>query len=276
MAANRSISEPMGAELKQLNTILTEFSSQAPVRGRDEAPLPTPTLTSRPSGEMVYVNRGSETLTDVSRLFGIPFTALLASNPDIEKPYLILPGQEIVIPKLIKDRFFRKLPRQLHPADPEGYLASSNMNGDFVARVNMMIEQLRGEGFDVRVIDGFRTFREQQERFEQGRTSSGPIVTNCEAGYSWHNYGLAVDIALNDEDGNPVWPEDSSPFWQRLGDVAISHGVFWGGVFGYPGHIEYHPNYGRDEAAHFIEEFEAYGLEGVWEHFALDLPVLPT
>ncbi len=298
MANNRQISQPMGAELKQLNTILGEFSNSSTVRTRDDAPLniaspvrtrddaplniaspvrtrddtPAPTLSSRPSGEMVYVNRAAETLTDVGRLFGLPLATLIASNPDIEKPYLILPGQEIVIPKLIKDRLFRKLPRQLHPADPEGYLAGSNMNTDFVAKVNAMVEQLRGEGFDVRVMAGFRTFREQQERFEQGRTASGSIVTDYEAGHSWHNYGLAVDMALNDDEGNPAWPEESSPYWQRLGDVAMTHGVVWGGAFGFPGHIEYHPGYRTDEAADFIEDFESYGLEAVWEAIALEMP----
>ena len=265
-------SVPMGTELKQIDTILAEFSKPAVTRGRDEAPSLTPTLTTRPSGEMVYVNRGSETLADVGRMFGIPFTAMLASNPDIEKPYLILAGQEIILPKIIKDRFFRKPARQLHPADPDGHLANLNMNPEFVARVNGMIEQLRGEGFDIRVMSGFRTFREQRERFEQGRTATGSIVTDFEEGHSWHNYGLAADMALNDDDGNSAWPEESSPYWQRLGDVAVAHGVIWGGVFGYPDHLEFHPGYGTNEAVLFVEDFESYGLDAVWERIDLDLP----
>lgn len=269
MGSTNTFNGPMGAELKQLNAVLAEFSDRTMVRGGDEPRLPT--LIGRSSGEMIYVNRGSENLGDIGRLFGIPTTVLMASNPDIEKPYLILPGQEIVIPNMIRDRLFRKLPRQLHPADPDGHLAHGSMNPDFVALVNLMIEQLRGEGFDIRVMAGFRTFSEQQERFEQGRTLTGPIVTSLVAGHSWHNYGLAVDIALNDEDGNPAWPEESSLFWQRLGDVAIAHGSFWGGTFGYPSHVEYHPNFGTDEAGYFIENFESHGLEAVWEQLALGM-----
>lgn len=270
MGANRPVSEPMGRELKQLNMILGEFSGGTEVRVRDEALLPT--LNNRVAGEMVYVNRGSESLADVSRLFGIPVQVLIASNPDIEKPYLILPGQEIVIPNMIRERDHRKPPRQLHPADPDGYLASSSMNPDFVSRINGMIAQLRGEGYDIRVTAGFRTFSEQQKRFEQGRTASGSIVTDLQAGQSWHNYGLAVDIALNDDDGNPVWPEDSSLFWQRLGDVALAQGAVWGGAFGHPDHIEYHPDFGRQEAVCFIEDFEGYGLNAVWDRIALAIP----
>lgn len=266
----RAISEPMVAERKQLGTLLADFSDRTMVRGRDEVPLPT--ITGRSTGEMVYVNRGGDSLTDVSRMFNVPMTALLASNPDITKPYLILPGQQIVIPNLIRDEQFQRPPRQLHPADPNGHLASSNMNPDFVDRINAMIQQLRSEGFDVRVIAGFRTFSQQQERFEQGRIQTGAIVTEREAGHSWHNYGLAVDIALNDDDGDVGMPEASSPFWQRLGDVALAHGTTWGGLFGDPSHVEYHPDFGTHEAGSFIEDFESYGLEAVWNRIALAIP----
>jgi hypothetical protein len=44
------------------------------------------------------------------------------------------------------------------------------------------------------ITGGFRTFAEQELLFNQGRTSSGPVVTNARGGLSNHNYGLAVDI----------------------------------------------------------------------------------
>ncbi|MGH1483135.1 MAG: peptidoglycan-binding protein [Geminicoccales bacterium] len=263
MGTTKSFNGTMGTELKQLGTVIAEFSDRTNVRGRDEAQLPT--LMTRPSGEIVHINRTSESLIDVSRLFGVPVALLLANNPDIEKPYLILPGQEVIIPRMVKDRDHRKPPRQLHPADPEGHLAHSNMNPDFVKRVNAMIGQLRGEGFDIRLMAGFRTFSEQQIRFEQGRTTSGLTMTDRAAGHSWHNYGLAIDAALNDDEGNPAWPEDSSAFWQRLGDVALAHGCLWGGTFGYPSHVEYHPQCGKDDAGDFIDDFESHGLDAIWQ-----------
>lgn len=271
MGSTASFTGSMGAELKQLNTILVEFSPRGATRPSMEPQFPT--LTTRVSGETVYVNRSAENLTDISRLFGISIAALVASNPDIDKPYLILPGQEIIIPKMIRDRLFRKPPRQLHAADPDGCLVNANMNPDFVKRVNTIIDQLRGEGFDVRVVDGFRTFSEQQQRFEQGRTVPGTVLTDRQAGHSWHNYGLAVDIVLNDDDGHPVWPENSSSFWQRLGDVALTQGCLWGGVSGYPAHLEYHPDCSRDDAACFIDDFESHGLEAVWERISLGVPL---
>lgn len=269
--------QSVGGELKQINAVMAQFSDRAsqpstaaarPLADVVQQPMPARTQ----GGDGTYTVRGGETLSDVARLFGLPVSVLIAGNSDLAKPYLILQGQLLTIPNPVKDKTFRRPPRQLHPADPQGFLASPNMNPDFVDRVNGMIEQLRGEGFDVRVIAGFRSFAEQQQRYDQGRQTPGPIETDFQGGHSWHNYGLAVDIALNDDDGSPAWPEDSSPFWQRLGDVAVVHGTTWGGLRGYPPHVEYHPDHGAEEARRFIEDFESYGLTSVWDRLALSLP----
>ena len=262
--------QPQAAEMRQVGAVLTEIGARATssMAPRDAAMA----VERQGQGDVSYTARGGETLADVARTFGLPVSALIAANPELSRPYLILQGQLLTIPNPARERRFRRRPRQLHPADPDGYLASANMNPDFVALVNGMIEQLRGEGHDVRVIAGFRSFAEQQQRFEQGRRAPGSVVTDAEGGNSWHNYGLAVDIVLNDEEGRPVWPEDSDFFWQRLGDAALAHGAVWGGLFGYPAHVEYHPQFERDEAGRLVEDFESHGLEAVWERIALELP----
>lgn len=48
----------------------------------------------------------------------------------------------------------------------------------------------------VRIVQGFRSFPEQQALYNQGRTTPGPRVTAAKAGQSYHNYGLAVDFCL--------------------------------------------------------------------------------
>lgn len=266
MGSMRSVAEPQIAEMKQLNSVLIEFGE------RTTPPVTALSMDRQGAGDVIYTARGGETLADVARIFGLPASALIAANPELAKPYLILQGQLLIIPNPVKERTFRRRPRQLHPADPEGYLASANMNPGFVDLVNGMIGQLRGENHDVRVIAGFRSFGEQQQRFEQGRRSPGSILTDAEGGQSWHNYGLAVDIVLNDEDGGPTWPEDNAIFWQRLGDVALAHGAVWGGLFGYPAHVEYHPQLDQGDAGSLIEDFESHGLEAIWERIALQLP----
>jgi len=48
-----------------------------------------------------------------------------------------------------------------------------------------------------------RTFAEQDALYAQGRTKTGPKVTNAKGGQSYHNYGLAIDIVLlKDTDKN--------------------------------------------------------------------------
>jgi peptidoglycan L-alanyl-D-glutamate endopeptidase CwlK len=51
-------------------------------------------------------------------------------------------------------------------------------------------------GCDVRIIQGTRTYAEQDALYAQGRTRPGPKVTNAKAGHSNHNFGLAVDLGI--------------------------------------------------------------------------------
>lgn len=278
MAPGRALAVTQAAEMKQLGVMLGEFSDRvAPTALAKEAAIAAPTTSTVMSterslgGETVHTVRAGQTIADVARAVGLPVAALIAANPELTKPYLILQGQLLTVPNSAKERSFRRPPKQLHPADPDGHLAHANMNPDFVALVNGMIAHLRSEGHDVRVIGGYRSFAEQQQRFEQGRRSTGKILTDCAAGHSWHNYGLAVDIVLNDDEGQPAWPEDSAQFWQRLADVALAHGAVWGGRYGYPAHVEYHPALAHGDAGSLIADYESYGLEAVWDKIELEL-----
>lgn len=159
----------------------------------------------------------------------------------------------------------------LHPSDPAGLLDDPNMNPVFVEKVEDVIAQLRSEGWDARVAPsgGFRSFEEQQRIYNQGRTTPGNIVTNAEAGESWHNYGLGADIILNNDRGQPIWP-DPSPFWDRLGEVAAEHGLYWGGNFGDRPHVEFHPGFTAGQAGRLIDEYNRGGLEEVWATLGLN------
>lgn len=58
-------------------------------------------------------------------------------------------------------------------------------------------------GLSARIIQGYRSWAEQQAKYRQGRYGdTRPRVTNAPPGYSWHNYGLAIDIGLFDVYGN--------------------------------------------------------------------------
>ena len=83
-----------------------------------------------------------------------------------------------------------------------------------------------GAGINVKIIAGNRTYQEQSELYAQGRTKSGQKVTNAQAGYSWHNFGVAWDFVVFDAKGEPLW---DSPLMKKCGEIAESLGLEWGG-----------------------------------------------
>lgn len=79
-----------------------------------------------------------------------------------------------------------------------------------------------------------RTINDQNALYAKGRTAPGPIVTKARGGLSYHNYGLAIDIAFikggklsydmaadDDKDGRRDWME--------VVEIFKSFGWAWGG-----------------------------------------------
>lgn len=81
------------------------------------------------------------------------------------------------------------------------------------------------EGVEIRIIDGSRTFEEQDELFAQGRTKPGQIVTKAKGGQSLHNFGIAFDIGIF-KDGKYL---GESVLYDVVGDIGESVGLEWGG-----------------------------------------------
>lgn len=83
----------------------------------------------------------------------------------------------------------------------------------------------------VRIAQGTRTWAEQTELYNQGRTKPGKKVTNAKAGQSIHNYGLAVDIVLIvDNDGNGTYEIAS---WDTKKDFDLDKQADWMEVVAY-------------------------------------------
>lgn len=95
----------------------------------------------------------------------------------------------------------------------------------------------------IRVVQGLRTFPEQDALYAKGRTTKGPIVTNARAGASFHNYGLAIDFAiLYDKDKNGTYEslswdtlkdmdKDGESDWMEVVEIFENAGYVWGGRF---------------------------------------------
>jgi peptidoglycan L-alanyl-D-glutamate endopeptidase CwlK len=95
------------------------------------------------------------------------------------------------------------------------------------AAIKVLIDALAQNGMQVEVVQGLRSFAEQDEIFRQGRSKPGPIVTRARGGQSNHNYGLAVDV-VPFNGGQPNW---NAPLgvWTTIGSEAEKLGMEWGG-----------------------------------------------
>lgn len=106
-------------------------------------------------------------------------------------------------------------------------------------KVKAIIEAMRALGFEMLVTDGFRTVKEQQALYAQGRTSPGSIVTKADGvtNLSNHQSGRAVDCCFIVK-GQPSWA-DSNP-WLLYGAMATALGLTWGGSWTTPDrpHVE--------------------------------------
>ncbi|WP_419888243.1 M15 family metallopeptidase [Neobacillus niacini] len=113
------------------------------------------------------------------------------------------------------------LPTELHPIVKE--------------RSDQLVQQAAKIGIVVLITDGFRSIEEQNTIYEQGRTAEGNIVTNAKGGESYHNYGLAIDFALETTSGDVIWDrqydrnQNGKSDWSEVVKIAKSLGFEWGG-----------------------------------------------
>lgn len=137
-------------------------------------------------------------------------------------------------------------------------------------RVRALIDGLAAKGYPFEVVQGLRTYAEQDALYAQGRTKPGKIVTRAKGGQSNHNFGMACDIA-------PVRNGTIDWNW-RQAFLAINHeaekaGLLWGGdwsKFVDLPHVEL-PGPSIKESQIL---FKKGGLEAVWkEAKASPIPV---
>ena len=89
---------------------------------------------------------------------------------------------------------------------------------DFINKVEKKL------GIKLRVVQGLRTFSEQNALYAKGRTVPGKKVTWVKGGYSFHNYGLAIDV-VEIKNGKANW----NTKWKQIAVIGKSFGFIWGG-----------------------------------------------
>jgi peptidoglycan LD-endopeptidase CwlK len=124
----------------------------------------------------------------------------------------------------------------------------------------------------IRVTQGFRSWAEQAKLWRQGRGDPGEIVTNAPPGHSWHEFGLAVDVAPFDAEGNPDW-NLSHPVWQQIIKSGEALGLYSGDEFVHCSKDDPHfqltgtfPVSPNDEVRQI---FLTQGMKAVWQQAGL-------
>ncbi|AXF55691.1 M15 family metallopeptidase [Salicibibacter kimchii] len=98
-----------------------------------------------------------------------------------------------------------------------------------------LIDRAENIGINVVITEGHRSHERQDDLYAQGRTESGNIVTNAEAGESYHNYGLAIDFAIENNDGELIWDIEydgngsGEADWLEVAAIGEELGFDWGG-----------------------------------------------
>ena len=97
------------------------------------------------------------------------------------------------------------------------------------SRVERLMWALAWLGIPVRVTQARRTTEEQWSLYQQGRTTPGDTVTDCDGRRkrSKHQDGRAIDLVFKTADRGVTW---DGP-WELVGLMAEQLGLKWGGRF---------------------------------------------
>lgn len=99
----------------------------------------------------------------------------------------------------------------------------------FALAVVRGVQAARADGLDPVVVEAFRSDARQRWLYAQGRERPGDVVTNARSAlYSWHGYGLAVDVVS----AQAGW--DDTRFFHRLAPYLHAAGCDWGGDWSTP------------------------------------------
>mgnify|MGYP000670995844 CR=1 FL=1 len=137
---------------------------------------------------------GEQTLAVIDRIFE-PNKPNFSSSNFIEKPAAV-----------ISNEFLPSILRNVHPKLAE--------------KATQIVSLAQAENYQLRITQGLRTFAEQDKLF-----AKRPKVTNARGGFSFHNYGIAVDFAFV-VNGNLSWDEK---LYKNIGRWASRVGLEWGG-----------------------------------------------
>lgn len=120
-------------------------------------------------------------------------------------------------------------------------MGDSRSLDDLQPQVRAMAEELMARcvtaGIPLTVTFTRRSMATQAALYAQGRICPGCIVTNARPGYSFHNFGLALDVMPTELLRLPRWGDTpanqarTDALWAKVGATGKTLGFRWGGEF---------------------------------------------
>lgn len=142
-----------------------------------------------------------------------------------------------------------------------------------LARIaRQLAADLAAGGVYVRVVQGLRSWTQQDALYAQGRTAPGAVVTNVRGGYSYHNFGMAVDLVPSEfAPGQPYAPDwnPQHSAWKTMemaGQAAgLTSGAAWRSFPDAP-HFQLTGSFPEDGPSDEVRQlFKDGGMQAVWQ-----------
>ena len=152
---------------------------------------------------------------------------------------LLLQGEQLAPPPALPPEMFTT--REVELIRPDVAYASRDwalLDQDFVHRLLVVFKLMKERhGYQMVLIEGYRSPQRQEELLAQGAH-----VTRAGANMSYHQYGLAADVAFFVNGQVAISERDPRIMrgYELYGEIAEQVGLFWGGRWQMKdyGHVE--------------------------------------
>lgn len=139
----------------------------------------------------------------------------------------------------------------------------SELHPDFLPYIKTFICKCWEKGITIQLNSGYRSSDKQKRLYRQwvANGKRGPAPSS---GFSYHNFGMAIDFNPTLSNGTKLGTWSSKATWHRSGVVSIgeSLGLYWGGNFrtNYdPIHFDFRNTLGRNDRKPFAAAAAAAG-----------------
>lgn len=122
------------------------------------------------------------------------------------------------------------------------------------------LNECHAAGYTVDIFEGFRAPHRQAILYSQGRDTPGKWVTDAKPWQSFHQYGLAFDVAfkVNGKWSANSW--DNSWPWDKVASIFQSHKISWPKPRGERGHFQIDGGLSLEEIRAIATEQSVLGL----------------